>query len=120
LKVGILGAGGIANNMAKTLNMMKTAEAYAVAARDQERANTFAEEYGIKKAYGSYEEMLIDPEVDLVYVATPHSHHYEQMKLILDHGKHILCEKAFTVNRTGQRLRLYELEKIDAVWKIIN
>jgi predicted dehydrogenase len=98
LKVGIIGAGFIANKMAETLMKMEGVSARAVASRDQARAADFAGKYKIEKAYGSYEELLNDPEVALVYVATPHSHHYEHMKLCLEAGKHILCEKAFTVN----------------------
>lgn len=97
-KIGIIGAGGIAGVMASTLARMDEAERYAIASRDLAKAERFAQKYGFEKAYGSYEEMLSDPQVELVYVATPHSHHYEQMKLCLEHGKHVLCEKAFTVN----------------------
>ncbi len=98
MKVGIIGAGGIAVTMARTLNQMEDATAYAVASRSLEKAETFAKEHQVEKAYGSYEEMLQDPEVELVYVATPHSHHYECMKLALCYGKPVLCEKAFTAN----------------------
>ena len=98
MKLGILGAGGIASTMAKTVAGMKDVEAYAVAARDLERARVFAQKYEVKKAYGSYEEMLADDEVELVYIATPHSHHYLHAKMCLEAGKHVLCEKAFTVN----------------------
>lgn len=103
INVAILGAGGIAAKMAKTLAGMvdrggDAVAMHSVASRDGERSMRFAREYGFEKAYGSYEEMLRDPDVDLVYVATPHSHHYEHMKLCLQHGKHVLCEKAFTVN----------------------
>ncbi len=98
LKVGILGAGRIANTMARTLVGLEEAELYAVAARDLDRAQAFAEQYGAAKAYGSYEEMLKDPEVELVYVATPHSHHLPHVKLCIEHGKPVLCEKAFTLN----------------------
>ena len=82
---------------------MDTVKRYAIAARDYERAKVFAEQYEFDKAYGSYEEMLLDPMVDLVYVATPHSHHYDQVKMCLEHGKHVLCEKAFTVNEKQAR-----------------
>ena len=81
MKIGILGAGGIAVQMAKTVAGMRDVENYAVAARSFERAQAFAEKYGFSKAYGSYEEMLADPQVDLVYIATPHSHHYLHAKM---------------------------------------
>lgn len=103
MNVGILGAGGIASTMARTLNGMKDATAYAVASRDPERAQRFAKEYQVEKAYGSYEEMLEDDKVDLVYIATPHSHHFEHGKLCIAHGKPVLCEKAFTVNAAQAR-----------------
>ncbi len=98
MKVGIIGAGGIAVTMAKTLNEMEDATAYAVASRDLAKAQAFAEKNQIEKAYGSYEELFADPEVELVYVATPHSHHYQYMKMALEAGKPVLCEKAFTAN----------------------
>jgi predicted dehydrogenase len=98
MKVGILGAGNIAGKMAQTLNLMSEAEPYGIASRDYAKAKDFADRYHFQKAYGSYEELMSDPQVDLVYVATPHSHHYEQMKQCLEHGKPVLCEKSFTVN----------------------
>lgn len=103
IKIGILAAGRIAKSMAETIREMKLATGYAVASRDIERAEAFAKEYGILKAYGSYEELVNDPEVELVYVASPHSHHYEHIKLCLEHGKHVLCEKAFTVTEAQAR-----------------
>ena len=110
MKIGILGAGGIAVQMAKTVAGMKDVENYAVAARCFERAQAFAEKYGFSKAYGSYEEMLADPQVDLVYIATPHSHHYLHAKMCLEAGKNVLCEKAFTVN-ADQARKLFALAK---------
>ena len=121
MKLGILGAGGIASTMAKTVAGMKDVEAYAVAARDLERARVFAQKYEVKKAYGSYEEMLADDEVELVYIATPHSHHYLHAKMCLEAGKHVLCEKAFTVN-VEQAQKLFDLAKekklliTEAIW----
>ena len=110
LKVGILGAGGIACAMAKTISQMPSACCFAVASRDLEKALKFAGKWGLKEAYGSYEEMLSDPGVDLVYVATPHSHHYPHVRLCLEHGKHVLCEKAFTVN-AAQARELFRIAK---------
>ena len=121
MKIGILGAGGIAVQMAKTVAGMKDVENYAVAARSFERAQAFAEKYGFSKAYGSYEEMLADPQVDLVYIATPHSHHYLHAKMCLEAGKNVLCEKAFTVN-ADQARKLFALAKekdlliTEAIW----
>ena len=98
MKFSILGPGGIAHSLAEVVNKLEGIEAYAVASRDYGRAKAFADKWGYKKAYGSYEEMVKDPEVELVYIATPHSHHYQYAKMCLEHGKHILVEKAFTVN----------------------
>lgn len=98
MKIGILGAGGIARTMGKTLLGMEDATGYAVASRDLEKAKKFAEEFQMEKAYGSYEELAADEEVELIYIATPHSHHYEHAKLCIEHGKPVLCEKAFMAN----------------------
>lgn len=98
IKFAILAPGGIANSMAEAVNQLEEIECYAVASRNYERAKTFADKWGFEKAYGSYEEMVNDPLVELVYVASPHSHHYPYAKLCLEHGKHVLLEKAFTVN----------------------
>lgn len=121
MKMGILGAGNIGGAMARTIAGMDKVEAYAVGARDIARAEAFAVQYHFTKAFGSYEEMLSDPELELVYVATPHSHHYEHVKLCLEHGKHVLCEKAFTVN-AKQAVELFEMAKsknlllTEAIW----
>lgn len=103
LKVGILGAGGIAEKMAATIVRMEDAQIVAVGARELARAQDFARRYQIPKAYGSYEELVADGEVELVYIATPHSHHKEHAMLCLNAGKHVLCEKAFA--RTAQEAR---------------
>lgn len=97
-KIGIIGAGWIAGKMASTLKQMDGVEAYAIASRSLEKAQSFANEYGVSKAYGSYDEMLDDAGVDMVYIATPHSHHYQQALMCIEHGKPVLCEKAFTMN----------------------
>lgn len=132
MKIGILGAGHIAGTLAYTMQNLNEAECYAVASRSLEKAKEFASRYGFEKAYGSYEEMLADENVELVYIATPHSHHYRHMKLCIEAGKHILCEKAFTVN-TRQAEEIFRLAKekevlvTEAIWtrympsrKIIN
>ncbi|MCH5253456.1 MAG: Gfo/Idh/MocA family oxidoreductase [Lachnospiraceae bacterium] len=132
MKIGILGAGHIAGTLAYTMQNLNEAECYAVASRSLEKAKEFASRYGFEKAYGSYEKMLADENVELVYIATPHSHHYRHMKLCIEAGKHILCEKAFTVN-TRQAEEIFRLAKekevlvTEAIWtrympsrKIIN
>ncbi len=96
--IGIIGTGNIAATMALTVDRMKNAKLYAVASREKIKADVFARKYGCKKAYGSYEELVKDKKVDLIYIATPHSAHYENAKLCIANGKPVLCEKAFTVN----------------------
>ncbi len=98
MRIGILGAGHIAGKVSGTLRQMKEVRCHAVAARDFWRAEAFAGEHGFAKAYGSYEELVSDPDVDLVYVATPHNCHFPHARLALEHGKHVLCEKSFMMN----------------------
>ena len=105
INVAILGAGRIAQSMAKTLVAMAADERYrdlvapyAVAARDGERAAEFAAKYGFPVSYGSYEELAADPNVNLVYIATPHNLHAEQAVLCMRAGKGVLVEKAFGAN----------------------
>lgn len=98
MKFGILAPGHIAHKMAEAVSGIPDMEKYAVASRDLSRAEAFAKECGFEKAYGSYEAMLVDGAVELIYVATPHSHHYMYAKMCLEHGKHVLVEKPFTVN----------------------
>lgn len=98
-RVGIIGAGHIAALMAETVCRMPDAHLYAIASRNLEKARAFQDKWGVEKAYGSYEELIQDPDVDLIYVATPHSHHYEQVRLCLLHDKAVLCEKTFTANK---------------------
>ncbi len=97
-RLGIIGAGWIAEKMAQALAPLPDIEAYAIASRSIDKAQAFAREHNIPKAYGSYEEMVADPDIDLVYIATPHSHHFEHTMLALEHGKPVLVEKAFTAN----------------------
>ena len=121
MKLAILGPGRIADTVTPALIALPEIECYAVASRNLERAQAFAEKYGFEKAFGSYEEMLSDPAVQLVYITTPHSHHYEQLMLCLEYGKNVICEKAFTVNadmakkvfETAKEKGLYVAE---AIW----
>ena len=102
MRVGIIGTGWIAEKAAITLNGLSSAskgcEAYAVGSRSKEKAEAFAAKWNIKKAYGSYAELIADPDVDLVYIGTPHSHHYDVTKEALLAGKPCLVEKAFMAN----------------------
>ena len=95
---GILGPGSIANRFAKGLTSVPDAKLYAVGSRTQAKADEFADKYGAPKRYGSYEALAADPDVQAIYIATPHPQHIEAMRLCLNHGKAVLCEKPFTVN----------------------
>lgn len=94
----ILGCGKIARKFAGDLKLLPNARLYGAASRSLENAQAFASELGFEKAYGSYEEMVSDPAVDVVYIASPHSHHFEHAMLCLNHRKAVLCEKAFAIN----------------------
>lgn len=116
IKWGILSTGTIAKNFAATCARMKgEIEIRAVASRTQGSADAFAAEYGIPHAYGSYEALAGDPQVDIVYVATPHSRHYEDMKLLIEAGKHVLCEKSFTTD-AGQAEEIFALARSRGVF----
>lgn len=97
-RIGIIGTGKMAEVMAGTIKRMKNVKCHGVASRSEERAQEFANKYGVKVAYTSYEEMMLDEKIDLVYIATPHSEHYANMKLCIENGKNVLCEKSFTAN----------------------
>ncbi len=121
IKFAILAAGGIAAKMSYAVSKLPEIHRYAVASRSLEKAETFAKEWGYEKAYGSYEEMLADPCVELVYVASPHSHHYEHAKMCIEAGKHVLVEKAFTVNaeQAQELIRLAREKNVlltEAMW----
>lgn len=119
--IGIIGAGHIALKMSTTLASLPRTRKYAVASRNKNKAESFAREQGFAKAYGSYEELMDDPLVDLVYIATPHAFHYEQARSCILKGKPVLCEKAFTANanQAVELLRLAEEKQIfitEAIW----
>ena len=121
MRMGYLGAGNISGQMAETVARMGEVENYAVAARDPERAQEFAGRWGFSRAYGSYEELLADPDVDLVYVALPHSHHHRWTIAALEAGHHVLCEKAFAANERQARdmvacAREHGLLLAEAIW----
>lgn len=98
IKWGILGPGKIARKFAQDIQLHPDSEIYAVASRDYERAATFAAEFNVIRKYGSYQELVKNPEVDIIYIATPHVFHFEQAQLCLNAGKNILCEKPFGMN----------------------
>jgi len=98
IKWGILGPGKIATKFATDLAKLPDAELYAVASRSIEKAETFANEMGFQKAFGSYESMLQDPELQAVYIATPHVFHHKNSLQCLAHKKAVLCEKPLAIN----------------------
>ena len=97
-KIGIIGTGVMSERMADTICQMLSAELYAVASREEEKAKAFAEKYNATKYYGNYEALLEDSEVQLIYIATPNHLHYEQARACIQHGKPVLLEKPFTLN----------------------
>ena len=100
---GILGAGSIAGRFSEALAALPEAQTLAVGSRSQGSADRFAETHGFSRAYPSYGELAADPEVDVVYVATPHPFHAENAQLCLEAGKAVVCEKPFTVNAAEAR-----------------
>lgn len=95
---GIIGLGNIAHKFAQDLLAVKHAQLYAVASRSRSKAKTFSEIYNVQKAYDSYEELVKDPKIDAIYIATPHSFHKENTLLCLQNKKAVLCEKPFAMN----------------------
>lgn len=121
LRVGIVGAGWIAEKAAITLNGLDVCKCHAIASRSIEKAKVFAKEWNIEKAYGSYDELIADKDVDLVYVATPHSHHYDVTRNALLADKPCLVEKAFMANAAQAEaiVRLARKRKVflaEAIW----
>ena len=121
LRVGIIGAGWIAEKAAITLKNLEGASCYAIASRSLEKAQAFAEKWQVTCAYGSYSELIADENVNLVYVATPHSHHYDVTKEALENGKPCLVEKAFMANhrQAADIVRISRERKVflaEAIW----
>ena len=110
MKWGILATGTIANKFASTVAAMPQQEESlaAVGSRNLEKAQQFAQTHHIPRAYGSYEELCADPQVEAVYISTPNNLHYENARLCLESGKHVLCEKPFTIT-AGEARALYKL-----------
>ena len=117
----ILGAGSIARKFAADLKRCGNAVPYAAGSRSRERAESFAKEFGMARAYGSYEELVNDPQVDVVYIATRHTGHYPAALLCLEHGKNVLCEKPAAINgkqlaKTVALARAKDLFFMEALW----
>ncbi len=118
---GILGCGKIARKFASDLQLLDDTRLLAVASRDADNAAAFAATCGAAYSYNSYESMLGNQELDVVYVATPHGLHYEHVMLCLQYNKAVLCEKAFALN-SGQARKMISLAKekklflMEAMW----
>ncbi len=118
---GIIGLGGIAKRFAKVLHTAQDVELTAVAARDNSRAIAFANEFSAKKSYASYEALAKDQEVDAVYIALTHNFHYEVIKMCLNNGKSVLCEKPMVLH-AEEAMELAELAEdkgvtlMEAMW----
>jgi len=118
---GILGAGGIAKKFSIGVQALADHELIAVGSRTQEKADQFADQFNIPHRHASYEALVSDPEVDAIYVATPHPMHKENTLLCLAHGKHVLCEKPFTINAGEAKAiidaaRKHKLFLMEAMW----
>ena len=120
-KWGILAPGKMSAKFTRGLKLLDNVELYAVGSRDKERAKMFAEEFGFRKHYESYEELAADRDVEIIYVASPHSHHYEHVMLCLKNKKSVLCEKAFalTENEAEKMINEARNQKVflmEALW----
>ncbi|MDE3235567.1 MAG: Gfo/Idh/MocA family oxidoreductase [Bacteroidota bacterium] len=121
IKWGILGTGRIAKKFAEDLQYVQHAQLIAVGSRSQQSADVFASQFQLAKSYDSYEALVQDAEVDVIYIATPHVFHYENTLLCLHHNKAVLCEKPFAMNRkqvagmieTARRKNVFLME---ALW----
>ena len=123
LKWGIVSVGLISQDFANAVNTLNENDhkLVAVAARDLTRAEEFADKFGVTKAYGSYLELAKDPNVEIAYVGTLNPWHYEVSKLMLEHGKHVLCEKPLCMNsQQGEQLIALAKEKgvffMEGIW----
>ena len=120
-KWGILAPGKMSAKFTKGLQLLENAELFAVGSRDITRAKKFAKEYGFTKYYGSYEELVQDPELEIIYVASPHTFHHEHTMLCLKNNKNVICEKAFALNYKQVAEMIDEAEKrklflMEALW----
>lgn len=125
IRWGILGPGHIANSFAKDLRLIQNGKLMAVASRDLERARAFAKEYDAPLAFGSYQELFECPEVDVIYIATPHTYHAELAIRAMESGKHVLCEKPMGINVQEVACMIASAKKnnvflMEALWSRFN
>jgi predicted dehydrogenase len=121
IRWGILGTGNIATSFANGLITMPDAQLAAVGSRKQSSADAYGDRFKVPKRYASYEELAHDPDIDVVYIATPHSLHLENMLLCFEAGKPVLCEKPFTINAAQARQAIAQARKrrlfaMEATW----
>lgn len=125
LRWGILGAGNIANQFVAGLYSSSKHMPYAVASRSKDKAQSYSEKWNLEKFYSSYEDLVQDKDVDIIYLATPNSLHFEHAKLCLENNKHILVEKPFTLS-SEEAKEVFELAKtknlfcMEAMWTRFN
>jgi len=121
IKWGILGTGRIAAVLATALQVVDNSELYAVGSRTKAKAEEFAMQYNVPNSFGSYEELVSNPDVDVIYIATPHNLHLENVLLAMNHGKHVLCEKPLGVNRREVEILIAKAKEknvflMEALW----
>ncbi|MGI6746382.1 MAG: Gfo/Idh/MocA family protein [Acutalibacteraceae bacterium] len=121
VKFGIIGPGRVAVRFCEAVKMVSGAKVAAVASTSRERAESFAKSHGIAQSYGSYEQMLSLPEIDVVYIATTHNFHYENIMLCLKYGKGVLCEKSMVTNAAHAKevfeyAQKHKLFLMEAMW----
>lgn len=112
---GILATGKIAGKFAEGLATLPDAHKLAIGSRKLENAQSFANQYGFECAYGSYEALVQDPDIDIIYIATPHPYHLENTLLAIEHGKHVLCEKPLAIN-TSQAQQMIDAANAKGVF----
>lgn len=121
IKWGILGPGKIAHKFAEGLKYVSNTELFAVGSRSYQKAQEFAGHYNISRVYGSYYDLVRDPDIDVIYIATPHNLHFENTMLCLENGKNVLCEKPFAVNEKEvnqmiEKAKAKNLFLMEAMW----
>lgn len=125
LQWGIIGLGNIAHHFCKDLQLVANTSISAVASRSTDKAKNFAAQYGVAKYYGDYSELLIDSNVDIVYIATPHHSHAEWSIEAMNAGKHVLCEKPLAVNQSEVKAMIKAAQRnkvflMEALWSRFN
>ncbi|HLU11829.1 MAG TPA: Gfo/Idh/MocA family oxidoreductase, partial [Oceanobacillus sp.] len=121
IRWGILSTGNIAHQFARGLSVLEDAELVAVGSRSQESSDKFGDEFNIPRRYASYEALANDPDVDAIYIGTPHPMHAENTILCLEAGKAVICEKPFALNAEQARKAINRARELrhflmEAMW----